>query len=43
MANNIYLIQQGGKLQAMSEQPYNNEDILQKLLEDYPSCLVVTR
>jgi hypothetical protein len=39
MANNIYLIQQGGKLQAMSEQPYNNEDILQKLLEDYPELL----
>jgi hypothetical protein len=39
MANNIYLIQQSGKLQAMSEQPYNNEDILQKLLEDYPELL----
>ena len=36
MANNIFLIQQDGRLQAMSEPPYNNEELLQKLLEDYP-------
>ena len=39
MADNIYLIQNDGKLQAMSEQPYNNEELLQKLLEDYPELL----
>jgi hypothetical protein len=39
MANNIYLIQQDGKLRAMTEQPYSNEELLQKLLEDYPELL----
>lgn len=39
MASNIYLIQNDGKLQAMSEQPYSNEELLQKLLEDYPELV----
>jgi hypothetical protein len=39
MGNNIFLIQQDGRLHAMSEQPYNNEELLQKLLEDYPELL----
>ena len=39
MANNIYLIQEDGKLRAMTEQPYSNEELLQKLLEDYPELL----
>jgi hypothetical protein len=39
MPGNIYLIQNDGKLHAMSEQPYSNEDLLQKLLEDYPELV----
>ena len=39
MADNIYLIQNHGKLQAMNEQPYDTEELLQKLLEDYPELL----
>src|SRR5262245_820198 len=39
MAGSIYLIQNDGKLQAMTEQPYKNEELLQKLLEDYPELL----
>ena len=40
MAGNIYLIQNNGKLHAMTERPYKTEDLLQKLLEDYPELLV---
>jgi hypothetical protein len=39
MAGNIYLIENDGKLRAMVEQPYANEELLQKLLEDYPDLL----
>ncbi len=38
MAGGIYL-RQGEKLIAMAEQRYAAEDILQKLLEDYPELL----
>jgi hypothetical protein len=41
MANQIYLIQQDGKLQSMSEMPYDNEDLLQKLLERHSELLGV--
>jgi len=43
MAGNIYLIQNNGKLHAMTERPYKTEDLLQKLLEDYPELLVGDR
>ncbi len=39
MGNNIFLIQSDGTLHPMSEQPYSTEDLLQKLLEDYPELL----
>ena len=39
MVGSIYLIQNDGKLQAMTEQPYKNEELLQKLLEDYLELL----
>jgi hypothetical protein len=38
MAGGIFL-RHGDKLIAMAEQPYATEDILQKLLEDYPELL----
>ncbi|MHB1467456.1 MAG: DUF4268 domain-containing protein [Thermoleophilia bacterium] len=39
MKGKIYLIQQDNVLQALSEEPYGNEDLLQKLLENYPDLL----
>ena len=39
MSGKIYLIQENDTLQAMSEQPYLNEDLLQTLLEKYPDLL----
>jgi len=42
MAGGVYL-RQGEKLIAMAEQPYATEDILQKLLEDYPELLADDR
>jgi hypothetical protein len=39
MAGSIYLIQNDGRLQAMTEQPYKTEEFLQKLLENYPELL----
>lgn len=35
----IFLIQDDGRLVEMTEQPYDSEDLLQKLLADYPSLL----
>ena len=35
----IFLIQEGGKLVKMSEQPYPTEDLLQELLASYPDLL----
>jgi hypothetical protein len=35
----IYLIQSEEKLVKMEEQPYDSEDLLQKLLADYPNLL----
>jgi len=35
----IYLIQEGGGLLELSEQPYESEELLQQLLERYPSLL----
>ncbi|MBN1482776.1 hypothetical protein EH223_12420 [candidate division KSB1 bacterium] len=39
MSGGIYLLQHDGKLLEMREQPYDNENILQKLLADYPNLL----
>jgi hypothetical protein len=39
MSGGIYLLQNNGKLVEMREQEYDNEDILQKLLADYPNLL----
>jgi hypothetical protein len=39
MAGNIYLIQNDKTLQPMTEQPYESEDVLQQLLENYPELL----
>jgi hypothetical protein len=39
MNGGIYLLQQGGKLVEMNEQPYDSEDLLQELLATYPSLL----
>ncbi len=39
MDGTIYLIGKDGKLEEMSQQPYEKEDILQKYLEDYPNLL----
>jgi len=33
----IYLIRDGGELVEMTEQPYGTEELLQKLLADYPN------
>lgn len=35
----IYLIQDNGQLVEMTEKPFDSEDLLQKLLADYPSLL----
>jgi len=37
--DNIYLIQSDGKLHPMTEQRYDTEELLQKLLDDYPELL----
>lgn len=39
MHGTIYLIGKDGKLEQMNRQLYDNEDILQKYLEDYPELL----
>ena len=39
MTGGIYLIQHDGQLVEMSEQPYDSEALLQKLLADYPNLL----
>ena len=39
MSGGIYLLQKDGKLVEMREQEYINEDLLQKLLADYPNLL----
>jgi hypothetical protein len=39
MNGGIFLIQSGGDLVEMTEQPYDNEDILQELLVKYPNLL----
>lgn len=39
MDGTIYLIGKDGKLEEMSQQPYDKEDILQKYLADYPNLL----
>jgi hypothetical protein len=38
MTGGVYL-RQGDTLIAMAEEPYATEDILQKLIEDYPELL----
>ena len=39
MSGRIYLLEENGTLQSLSEQPYASEDLLQTLLEDYPDLL----
>jgi hypothetical protein len=39
MSGRIYLIQSDDSLQALEERPYQNEDLLQTLLEKYPELL----
>ncbi len=39
MPRKIYLIHPNHKLEAMTEQPYAKEHILQDLLEKYPDLL----
>ncbi len=39
MTGNIYLLQEGGELVAMAEEAYDSEDLLQRLLADYPSLM----
>ncbi len=39
MSGKIYLIQSDNTLQALSQQPYANEDLFQSLLEQYPDLL----
>jgi hypothetical protein len=39
MSGKIYLLQENGSLQSLSEQPYASEDLLQTLLADYPDLL----
>jgi hypothetical protein len=39
MSGGIFLIQSGGKLVEMKEQPYDTEDVLQELLAKYPNLL----
>jgi len=35
----LFLVDQAGKLTALSQRPYNSEDLLQSLLADYPDLL----
>ena len=39
MPGTIYLLGDDDKLQALEEQPYDNENLLQKLLGDHPDLL----
>ena len=39
MNGGIFLIQSGGDLVEMKEQPYDTEDMLQELLAKYPNLL----
>jgi hypothetical protein len=39
MSPGIFVIQEGNKLIEMAIQPYETEDVLQKLLEEYPAVL----
>lgn len=39
MSPEIFVIKEGGDLVEMAMQPYETEDVLQKLLEDYPGVL----
>jgi hypothetical protein len=39
MSGRIYLLEEDGTLQSLSEQPYASEDLLQTLLEHYPDLL----
>ena len=39
MSSGVYLVKDGGGMVEMTEQPYASEDLLQKLLADYPSLL----
>jgi hypothetical protein len=39
MAGGIFLIQSGGGLLEMKEQPYDSEEVLQELLARYPNLL----
>jgi len=39
MTGNIYLLQENGTLQSLTESPYTSEDLLQELLGDYPDLL----
>jgi hypothetical protein len=39
MSGGIYLIQDGGRLVELREQPYDSEDLLQQLLARYPNLL----
>src|SRR4051794_21450839 len=39
MGSGIFLIQNDGQLVEMSEQPYDSEDLLQRLLAEYPNLL----
>lgn len=39
MSGRIYLLEENGTLQSLSEKPYASEDLLQTLLENYPDLL----
>src|SRR5690606_20383869 len=39
MGDTIYLLQEDGRLVGMTEQPYDSEELLQRLLADYPDLL----
>src|ERR1700716_3634934 len=39
MSGGIFLIQSGGELVEMKEQPYDSEEVLQELLAKYPNLL----
>lgn len=39
MSGRIYLLEENGTLQSLSEQSYTSEDLLQTLLENYPDLL----
>lgn len=39
MSRGIFLIHETGRLTEMREQPYDSEDLLQRLLAEYPNLL----